>query len=584
MAVQWQLHLRERAHPAWQKWVGLLLLSLLAAPVGAARQAGAGLTYTLSDSGGCENAAWILPAADAVRDIRRRSYKPERNRALEATLLAGAAHAAPSAKLDGTRRLPSLADLPVRGRAAASASPEQLARAVVMLMADPAGLDPVLSATVRGLTLLAPTNAVGRDGGAPSAPANASSAATAAAEGGRPSAGTYELRVEYTCLSLESYNSTIDATLRMNALGSTVWVDGLVLPPGAAVPSNEVGSNVLLAVDGISAGTPPLACGTAVFDSSAVRTAPRLGLLAKARSWAVGEHCRAAAPDAAARETSRLECSRAAIAGQSVQAVFVDPAVEIFSSVNVSDEDLLAGAVGHPAPAAVPAAAQRLRLWEVGNGIAGGSSLRAAATAATAREAVSASAEVDLPRLEPPLLLILFTLLPAIASFVLAGLSFSGVVLLREEALLRRERSPAEDLRRRVFVVEQLSAGLAVAGSVVLLKEFGNASARGYVAIEEGGVLLRETSGPVLVVTAVPVVEGVLVRLGSNRDRWLVVFALVLAVVVLSWNVVYVGLSVGAGWRRRLSAAASTSEEYGSDAGGDDGGREAVRRRVGTDS
>jgi len=526
---------------------------------------GAGLICALSRTGGCEGAAWILPAVDVVAaGGGGRRYGPDRNGAVEATLLAaGAAAAAAAAEA-------SVAADAVAGTPA----PERLAAAVAALLASPAGLDPILPTTVRAVTLTAPAAAAATAAGR-----------SALASDDRPPEGTYELQIEYTCLSLELYPTTTDATTRTNRNGSTVWVEGSVLPLGAAVAGGEVGTNVLLVVQEREAAergepTPLLACGTATVGGAAVRVSTDAAAVPTVSSWAVGDRCGRIVDDDATPGGVRLDCSAAVRGGRRVQSVAVAAAVMATPSAIIRSVGLLAAAAGHAGPAAVSPRAQRLRIWGVGNGVAGGGALRSAATTATARAAVTASAVDELPRLDAPAQLVIFTFLPAVGAGLLAVCHTAAVRVGGATALLPVPPCPlSAAVKWVVFAIEVAAAAVAVGGAVQLGGGFGAAAARGYVAVEEGGVLLQEAAtpgvpgGPVLVVTAVPVVEGVLVRVGSRRGAGLVRAAAVLGAADLVWDAGFLAASLAVAWRaRRAATAGGGGPSAGGGGGGGDGG------------
>jgi len=540
---------------------------------------------------------WLLPAADAAAAAgERRRYGPDRNEAVEATLVAAAevAAAGGAAAVAGATAPPPAA----AAAAAGPPPPKRLAAAVAALLASPAGLDPLLPATIRAVTLTAPaaaaptaaTSARATGGGdtATSTDDAAQAAATAAARaalesGWTPPRGTYELRIEYTCLSVEVYPTAVAVSTSSGRIGSKVWVGGAVLPLGAAVAGGEVGANVLLVVDergdGSAAGpTPLLACGTAAVGGAAVRVSTDLNVLPTAASWAVGDRCGRVLADDAIPDGVRLDCLGSVRGGRRVESVAVAAAVTAAPSTTTRPVDLFAAAVGVVGPTAVPAPAQRLRLWGVGNGTSGGAALRSAATTATARTAVTASAVDALPRLDTPVQLGVFVLLPAVAAGALAALHTASVAVSGGGSLLPVGAcTAAAVVRWGTFAVEVTAAAAAVGGAVTLLEGIGGAAARGYVAVEEGGVLLQTAAAPglpvghVLVVTAVPVVEGVLVRVGSRQGERLVWAAAILGCLDLVWDVVFVAASAAVGWWARRTAAAEAELESSGSATTDDG-------------
>jgi len=549
----------------------LLLLSLAAAV--AERQVGAGLSCSRWPADSCKGAAWILPAASPKAALDRDKYDPPRNPLLEETLqiageaVAGLASAGDSAappSPSATPPAPSVAPpapsvAPVQPPVDATASPRWLAATIARLMAMPSGFNGVLSTTVRAVTLTAP--------------------ATAVAEGARGvPVGEYEARVEYTCLLVERYPTTSDAKTRRNRIGS-MYVDGSVLPWGATVVISNadgddgsrgfgdriVGSDVsvgfdsrthvLLPVDGSQPDTPLVACGSALIDAASVPTSTQVGQNPTAASWALKDQCESdmetVVPGAA-----RTRCSRDARGGSPVTRVSLDGRNVTGGATAIAGKQAAAllekAAVRVGSPPLASAADTRLLVWTVHDAAGAGSGLRAAATTTTAREVLNAQQVAELPRLEPQWQLYVLTLAPAVASAVLAATNAWGVLVTGSDALLRRHGTAADGLRRRVFVIEVGAAAFAVGASAVLGREFGGATARGYVAVEEGvllGVATAGATGEVLRITVVPVVEGVLVRVGDATGQPVVWAALVLGCVDLLWDAVYVGLSVAVGLR-----------------------------------
>jgi len=123
--------------------------------------------------------------------------------------------------------------------------------------------------------------------------------------------------------------------------------------------------------------------------------------------------------------------------GRRVESVAVATSMTATPSALILSVGLLAAAGGHAGPAAVPPRAQRLRLWGIGSGVAGGGALPSAATTATAPAAGTASAVDELPRVDTPGQLVVFAFLPEVAAGLLSAYHTAAVWVTGAAALLR---------------------------------------------------------------------------------------------------------------------------------------------------
>lgn len=224
--------------------VGPPLAAAAAEVAAAARPAGSGIRCEVVGTAGCDGAFKYLTTASA--SLPAKKYAPERNVALEATLLAAAAAA------DG------------RGRPfpQARAEAEALADAAAAVVAEPARLDAVAATTWRSVVVTVPK------GAAPSPSA--------------PRSGTFEMAVTYLCLRVDVYANVTDAAFARPPVGPFRWVDVAVLVRGGVqllLPFDTAAAAVTPGCGGGGScgdgpsGATPVGCGTSALNLSALSLA-----------------------------------------------------------------------------------------------------------------------------------------------------------------------------------------------------------------------------------------------------------------------------------------------------------------------
>lgn len=534
--------------PSWALIVAAAATTVAAAPsflVAATRPAGAGISYALSQLGGCEGAFWFVPATavSALRGVDARRYGPLRNAPLEATLLAAAAAAAtdgPSVPTSAPEQAPSLRAV-TKGVAA---SGEALAAAMQQLVADPSRLGAVAPALIRTVSVEVP-RATMRGSARRRIPSGALR-------------GLFEATLEYVCLGVELFATEADAIRGELRDGNKTWVAAAVYLTGSAqvvVPFETAG------------GEPrPLACGSSVVDRQAIRTATLPWGSPTVVPYTYASTC--AETLSGVRQSVGFRCSLAERGSSGVGRVEISPAYGLVSAFRT--DELLVRSSNNTRRAGGAAAAVRLRVWRLPSVLALATS--ASSTTATAREAVAASAAGVQPRLDSEHVIVGYTLVPAVLGFLIGSSDALFVLVKGREARLRWRTGFNEATRHTfTFFLSVAAAAVALAAAVPLYGDFGQETVRGYVALEVGTVVYQAAApglppGGTLRLTVQPVVEGVLVRLGGRVGQEIVIAAMALAAVDLAWDACYVGLSVawaggtcGGGCSRAVATATAAA-------------------------
>lgn len=517
------------------------LLLLLPTAAAGQRAAGTGVSCALAGLFSCVGAFWFVPTRGIapVRELATRTYAAPRNLPLERTLLAAAAAAGGGSPADAS---------------ATTASAQDLANAMQRLVAEPSRWEAVAPALLRRVRVAVPAASMR---GAPAA---------RRPDGARE--GLFQLTIEYLCVGVELFvlDQTLTGGLGPLALPNKTWVAADLFP---RVDRHEL----VVAVDTAAAAAPrPLGCGTSHVDRQAIRTS-FTGDPANfsAVPYAYGDTCEEAA--SLSRDTIESVCTLYTRSGAQGVAVDIPPAHALASEA--STPLLLAAAINNQtASPGTPAAGVRLRRWPLPRLVSARTAAGSAALAA--REAVEAAAAEELPRIDEVWAIVLFTLVPALVSLVLALRDGVLLVTTGRKGLLRWSgRMDADTLHLGLFGLEVVVAILSLVGSALLVGDFASEVVRGTVAMEEGDLIYREELpelGPRWVhLSAHTVTESVVVSLGGRGGEGVVVASIVLATIDLVWDFVYVGASFLACWRSGGSSEATATTAQAGSVGGSTG-------------
>lgn len=470
---------------------------------------------------GCEGAFLFVPAsgAPASRAAAARSFLPRRNAPLESALMA--------------------AGVPPASTAAAQqykvGEEKVLAAAMQRLVADPSPLGAVLSAMTRTMTSSVPADSM-----AGTFPRRRPAPITA---------GTYEFSVSYSCLAVEQFPDEVTSSLGSSRQGNKSWVAANWYD-SAGFPEMVVG----FAPPATGATMPAvLGCGTTHVDRRAILTAVTSDQPARVVPVAYDETCDV--QDSTTAKTVGVRCTLYERRGLKVG--HIEISAPWTAESDFFTPALIAAAVNRSAAPVVAPDLVRLRVWRLNR--VQSLSATEAATASAARETVAAEAAEALPRLDSTGDIVLFTLVPAGLSWLLGAPNVVKVYRNWPRGGLPKPGGPGADwVRMWVLVVELLATGIALYSSTKLLNEFGRDSVRGWVALEEGTVVYRaarpELGQSFLRLTLQPVVESVMVTIGSTNGRVVARASVCLAAMDVAWDVTFIAVSV-MGWRLAKRAA-----------------------------